>query len=269
MFALSGDIARPMTSSKTWDDAINPLIGALQRWHYMLYCQPIKALSPRPDERPYQEILVRFLEEERRLLPPGMFFPILREQGLLSLLDCWVVSQVLKLQQVSVTARPESKLYRNSINLADDTVKEPDFAQFVITQLEKWKPTADTLSFKIFAGAALEYERALNEMIAALSSRGCRFSIGSFSGSSDEMELLENLQIDAIRIDGNLVRKLLTSSSARSRIVAINDRSHELGIVTIAEQVENQETYEELSVIGIDYVQGYGVAEPVPFMGEG
>ncbi len=81
-----------------WVQTVSPLIAALRRGHYFLYCQNIHALHPIPNERPYQEILIRYLEEERRMLPPGMFLPVLQEQGLMSLLDCWVVNQVLKLQ---------------------------------------------------------------------------------------------------------------------------------------------------------------------------
>jgi len=256
-----------MDSPTEWNDSLHPLIGALQRGHYLLYCQSIEKLAGRRDERPFQEILIRFLEEERRLLPPGMFFPILREQGLMALLDCWVVSQVLKLQQVGLSGRPGFVVPRTSINLSEASIKDPEFATFVVAQLNKWNPAADTLCFEILASDALELDRSFEELVAALATRGCGFAIGSMGGDDRSLELLERVPVGYAKIDGRLVRQLLGDPASRASIERIHARCRELGVLTVAEMVEDIPTKDMLRGMGIDYAQGFGISEPAPFLG--
>lgn len=259
-----------MTTKDEKNDSLNPLIGALRRGHYLLYCQAIKPLAGARlgHSRPYQEILIRFLEEETRLLPPGMFFPVLREQGLMSLLDCWVVSQVLRLQQIGIQGKPGWDPPRNSINLSEDSVVDPEFGDFVIAQLKKWKPSPDTLSFEVLELVALEQFDALKELVQRLAPQGCNFGIGGFKGSPEQMSLLGRLPVNFVKIDGSLVRKVLVSPAEQERVRAINARCHQLDIVTIAELVEDELTMALLTDLGVDYAQGFQVAQPTPFLAD-
>jgi EAL domain-containing protein (putative c-di-GMP-specific phosphodiesterase class I) len=256
-----------MTKPEDWNESLNPLIGALRRGHYLLYCQTIKPINPAlVNGRPYQEILIRYLEEDTRLLPPGMFFPILQEQGLMALLDCWVVAQVLRLQDLGMRAQSGWVRPRSSINVAEDSVLDPEFSQFVISQLEKWNPPADTLCFEVLEQVAVAQPVALEELASVLASRGCGFALGSFKGTGAGMDLLTGLPINYVKIDGTLVRKILTHPAKRAHVVRINQRCHELGIQTVAELVEEPEVLEAVAEIGIDHAQGFGVELPAPFL---
>ena len=261
-----------MAQNPQWNDDLNPVIGALQRGHYLLYCQHIAALRDTAQEsggpRLFHEILIRLFEEERRLLPPGMFFPMLQEQGLMSLLDCWVVSQVLKLQNAAVAARPGWNPPRNSINLGEDSVRDPEFATFVANQLDKWKPVAETICFEVLSTVVIDEIDAFEELIAALAPRGCGFALGGCSGSTEELELIDRLPLRFVKIDGSLVRKVLISPAHQARLVQIQKRCGARGIETIAEFVEDAETRAVLTSLGVDYAQGFGIAGPVPFLAE-
>jgi EAL domain-containing protein (putative c-di-GMP-specific phosphodiesterase class I) len=46
-------------------------------------------------------------------------------------------------------------------------------------------------------------------------------------------------------------------------VSSMNETSRFLGIKTIAESVENEETLEKLREIGVDYVQGYHTGRPM------
>jgi EAL domain-containing protein (putative c-di-GMP-specific phosphodiesterase class I) len=256
-----------MNKSESWADNLNPVISALQRGHYLLYCQQIAPLAENLSKRPFNEILVRLFEEERRLLPPGMFFPMLQEQGLMSLLDCWVVSQVLKLQSSALLARPDWVAPCNSINLSEDSVGDPEFVDFVQAQLDKWDPPQGTIAFEILETIVTSREEESQKLMHSLLARGCTFGIGSFMGEGG-FELLSRLPIAFVKIDGSLVRKLLISPASQSRLVAINDYCHGRGIQTVAECVEDVETLAVLSDIGVDYVQGFGIAKPAPFLAD-
>lgn len=256
-----------MTQPDSLTDSLNPLIAALQRGHYLLYCQRIEPLDPvNSATRPFQEILIRFLEEEARLLSPGMFFAVLEDQGLMSLLDCWVVSQVLKLQQIGIDSAPHWLPPRNSINLSPDSVSDPDFVKFVVRQIDKWQPSEETLCFEVVEAVALENQAALFELVAALGPRGCSFALGGFNGSKEGLELLARLPANFVKIDGGLVQKIDTRSADRARVESIQRFAKDLGMETVAELVESEAVLAVLRDIGVDYAQGFGISLPAPFL---
>jgi Amt family ammonium transporter len=257
-----------MAEPEDWADNLNPVISALQRGHYLLYCQQIAALTEDASKRPFNEILVRLFEEERRLLPPGMFFPMLQEQGLMSLLDCWVVSQVLKLQSAALLSRPDWIAPRNSINLSDDTVGDPEFVDFVVAQLDKWRPPTGTIAFEILETIVETRPEASESLMSDLSAKECEFGLGSFMGTTEGFATLARLPIGFVKIDGSLVRKLLVSPASQARVSTINDRCHAHGIQTVAEFVEDVETLGVLSDIGVDFVQGFGISKPAPYLAD-
>jgi EAL domain-containing protein (putative c-di-GMP-specific phosphodiesterase class I) len=256
-----------MSQIESGNEALNPLIAAMRRGHYLLFCQRIQPLDARiVEKRPFQEILIRYLQEEIGMLPPGSFFPALEEQGLMSLLDCWVVSQLLKLQQIGIDSAPGWPPPRNSINLSADSVRDPDFLKFVIGQVEKWRPSADTLCFEVIESVAFENSDELLELAAALAPRGCNFALGGFNGSVEGLELLSHLPVNFVKIDGNVVRNVASGRAERARVENINRYCKDQGMRTIAELVETEDVLQALREIGVDYAQGFGIALPAPFL---
>jgi len=250
-----------------WVQTVNPLIAALRRGHYFLYSQSIHPVIPTPGERPFQEILIRYLEEERRMLPPGMFLPVLEEQGLMPLLDCWVVSQVLKLQEAGIAGKPGWVAPRNSINLSEDSLLDPEFSDFVINQLKARKPAPDTLSFEVAESIAIDHPQALQELIDTLQPVDCTFSLSRFSGSEASMNLIRTLPVSFIKIDGSLTRQVARGADG-GRMKSINDACHAVGIRTIAEQVEDDVALGAVMRAGVDFAQGFGVSQPGPMLAD-
>ena len=75
------------------NDITERLLSALQEDEFVLYAQAILPLVPQTDARAFNEIFIRFKEEDEKLLPPGSFFPMLEEVGMLPYLDRWVVNR--------------------------------------------------------------------------------------------------------------------------------------------------------------------------------
>ena len=61
--------------------------------------------------------------------------------------------------------------------------------------------------------------------------------------------------------------KILTDPVDRTVVESINQIAHLMGLQTIAEYVENDLIKDDLSTIGVDYVQGFAVARPEPLFG--
>src|SRR5262245_64811299 len=95
------------------------LISALKTGGFVLYAQKILRLGASAGERPFQEILVRFKEEEEKLLPPGTFFPMLQEYRLLPYVDRWVVSRLATWIEESRAKNPGWAGPAHGVNLSE------------------------------------------------------------------------------------------------------------------------------------------------------
>src|SRR5260370_3211949 len=117
------------------------LIAALKTGGFVLYAQKILRLAASAgSERPFQEVLVRFREEEEKLLPPGTFFPMLQEYRLLPYVDRWVVSRLASWIQESRGRERGWTVPTNGVNLSEDTLREPKFPDFVAHHIPNSKP---------------------------------------------------------------------------------------------------------------------------------
>src|SRR5258705_85931 len=142
-------MALPMEDESTIQKNIaDKLIAALKTGGFVLYAQKILPLGTSPSERPFQEVLLRFKEEEEKLLPPGTFFPMLQEYRLLPYVDRWVVSRLATWIQESRSQNPGWQPPVNGVNLSEDTLREPKFSEFVARNIQSSKLPDGTFTFE-------------------------------------------------------------------------------------------------------------------------
>jgi FOG: EAL domain len=104
------------------------------------------------------------------------------------------------------------------------------------------------------------------QLIQSFKELGCSFALDDFGSGMSSFSYLKTLPIDYLKIDGGFVKEILTDPVAREIVESINRIGHVMQIKTIAEFVENDAIFTELKKIGIDYVQGYGIGKPQPFI---
>ncbi|MCH8896484.1 MAG: EAL domain-containing protein, partial [Proteobacteria bacterium] len=66
------------------------------------------------------------------------------------------------------------------------------------------------------------------------------------------------------KIDGQFITGILDDKASSAIVEAITQMSHAMGLQTIAEYVKNSSVKAHLKKIGVDYVQGFGIARPRP-----
>jgi EAL domain-containing protein (putative c-di-GMP-specific phosphodiesterase class I) len=237
---------------------------ALKQGQFTLYCQPIVPVDfPAPDYK-YLEIFVRFREEEDNLLPPGTFFPLLEANHLTPLLDRWVVREVLRWTAEMQGSQPNWHVPRVNINLADDTVSDRDFPRYVRDQLKVMKFPPNKLAFEITTQQVDRLAGAAWQMIADLKALGCPTAVADFSGTEVLAASYKEAGVQIVKLEGAVVRKIHGDPRALSRLLALNSWCQKLGIQTIAEFVEQAETLPVLRKVGVNFAQGFGIAEPKP-----
>ncbi|OOG21472.1 sensor domain-containing diguanylate cyclase [Thioalkalivibrio denitrificans] len=258
--------------------AISHITDALGHDRFRLYCQEIRHTGHDPDVRPvgeHMEILVRMANEDGDLIPPGAFIPAAERFDLMPAIDRWVIHTFFREHGDRIreqctdhagTVRPAC-LY--AINLSGASVSSDIFLSFVIEQLEKYHIPPEAICFEITETAAIaNLTRALHFM-NELRGRGCLFSLDDFGTGVSSFGYLKNLPVDYLKIDGSLVKDIVTDPIDHAMVDAINRIGHVMGIRTVAEFVENDEILECLKALGVDYAQGYGIARPKPLDPQG
>jgi len=240
------------------------LITALRENKFILYAQMIAPLASGGDDRPFQEILIRFREEEEKLLPPGSFFPILEEFRLLPYVDRWVVSHLAKRMVALRKKRSGVSLPRNGINLSADTLHDESFAEYVRTRVERDQLPEGTFTFELSWHAAIQHVEPLVKIAAQLRPAGCGFTLAGFDGSKGSLDILKRFKPEFIKLDYRIVKEIGRGLAASERAESLTEKCHALGIKTIAEYVESAESLEQLQLIGVDYAQGFGISLPEP-----
>src|SRR3990172_12516608 len=88
--------------------------------------------------------------------------------------------------------------------------------------------------------------------------------LDGFGRLSHSFSALKGLQVDFVKVDGSIVRKLLTDAAAEAKLRAIQKVGDAMGFKLIAEMVEDQDILVRLKALGVSYAQGFGICEPHP-----
>lgn len=247
-----------------WDDPRAKLEYALSANQFLLFAQKIIALKgDLPDPLCY-EILLRLREEEDNLLPPGGFIPVAERYGMMEDIDRWVVRNVIAWYVERKSGDPAWRAPLFCINLSKAAVCGPEFARFVQYEVRQRNFDARALCFEIEEEEIINQHAHVQRFINSLKPLGCRFTVDAFGSVKVSFTHLKGLAIDFIKIDGIIIQNILRDPAELAKARAINTVCRKIGIRTIAEFVESRETLDQLSEIGVDYVQGFGVALPEP-----
>ncbi len=244
-----------------WADPVARLRDALVKNEFELYCQPILALSGEmraARDCPLGEVLVRMQAEERALLPPGEFLPVFEHYGMMPQLDRWVVFHVA--QRLGRGAG----IPRLTVNVSGQTLQDAEFLPYVATALSKYRVAAGALLFEIDESDVLARLEAAVRFANAAKGLGCGVLIDGFGRRSVSFTPLKVLRVDFVKVDGSIVRKLLASEAARTKLAAIVRVAEVLRTGVVAECVEDKEVLARLTALNVSHAQGFGIHKPQP-----
>jgi len=241
-------------------DWIPRILEAIEDSRLILYGQPIEPTDIRQKHGGHIEILVRMLDDNNDLVPPGAFLPAAERYGLMPQLDRFVVTNAIS--WLAKQATDSSDFPVLAINISGHAVCDPDFRKFVFDSLTENPQLCSSLSFEITETTAVANLKGAVEFMREVKRFGCTFALDDFGSGMSSFTYLKNLPVDFVKIDGSFVQNVLTDPTSLAMVKAISDIASVMEIQSIAEYVENQEIRDKLLEVGIDYVQGFGVAKP-------
>ena len=118
------------------------------------------------------------------------------------------------------------------------------------------------LCFEITETAAISNIDTVKDFIKKLGQLGCRFALDDFGSGLSSFAYLQTLPVDFIKIDGQFVRDVGSNPVNQAIIRAVHDIGTAMEKLVIAEFVEDQQSLNVLSDIGVEFAQGYGIEKP-------
>lgn len=239
------------------------IMAAIQSGDFRLYCQLISPLPVNSGQAEHYEILIRLLEEEEGMLPPGAFFPLAERHGLMPYLDRWVVQHVLEwassLNQQQLR-RKDSIFF---INVAAATIGDPEFPDFLQTTLLEYGLPGSTLCFEVPESELSVRGPSAAEFIQRIRRCGCRVALSGFGKeAADSFNRIRGFQVEFLKIDGSIILGMVRDPADLAKVTSIEQVAKRIGVKTVAELVESEELIAKLRAIGVDYAQGFGISRP-------
>ena len=233
--------------------------AAIEDNRLVLYVQPI--LDLRADEISQYELLLRMIDDDGEVLPPGAFLASAERVGLIQEIDVWVARSAIRLIDQHRKAGRELRL---EVNLSGRTMGDPGLPRAIEEELAVASIDPNNVIFEVTETAAIASMDDAREFAAALTELGCRFALDDFGAGFSSFYYVKYLPLDFLKIDGDFITNLAASQTDQAVVKAIVELSRSLGKRTIAEFVGDAHTLELLRQYGVDYAQGYHIGRPQP-----
>lgn len=237
---------------------------------FCLYYQPIVSLNRQGTKADsiansgHYEILLRLIDGSGKAIPPMAFFPIADRSNLMSAIDRWVIRTFFSLLGQQDKRILGNRLY--SINLSAASLNDPQFISFLEEQLTKHNVPPQSICFELTETVAIANLSKAVTLIQQMKALGCRLALDDFGSSMSSLAYLKHLPVDYLKIDGILIKEVATDPIATVMVESISRLAHLIGMETIAEFVSDTLTLQQVKAIGLNYAQGYALAEPQPLV---
>ena len=149
-----------------------------------------------------------------------------------------------------------------AINLSGTSVTDDAFMDYLLEQISEFGVGTSKLCFEITETGTISNLVKAADFVRIFRNIGCKFSIDDFGTGLASHNYLRELPVDYVKIDGTFITNIHNNRNDFAMAKSINDLAHFLGQETIAESVENEEIIEQLNIIGVDYLQGWGIGRP-------
>jgi EAL domain-containing protein (putative c-di-GMP-specific phosphodiesterase class I) len=227
--------------------ATDEIVTALNERRIILAFEPVvEAISRRTE---FYECLMRVRRADGTALAAGDVIPTAERLGLVRLIDFRVVELVV----AELLAAPSLKV---SLNVSPGSIMDPDWWGSFAAQMRRHPGVAQRIAIEITEMAAFQHVDDAIGFVTRAKDLGCVVAIDDFGVGNTSFRNLRKLGVDVVKIDGSFVQNLARSADDRLFVRTMIELAKGLGIATVAEWVQDEETVALLTEWGCDYLQG-------------
>ncbi|MBI2750261.1 MAG: EAL domain-containing protein [Burkholderiales bacterium] len=240
------------------------LIAALERGEtpagLFLVMQPEISLTA-PFESLNFEVLLRLRKANGQILPASIIIEAAEAHGKTAIIDRWVVNTTIDWLETHAESLGNTRFV--GVNLSGGSLNDETFTAELFALFEQHPVAMSMICIEITETVALTDMRNMQRFIDRVRSIGAKVGLDDFGAGYSSFGYLKGLSVDALKLDGSLVRDAAHSPSGMAIVEAIAGLVNSLGMKSIGEFAENLATIKVLAAAGVDYAQGFGISRPV------
>ncbi len=209
------------------------------------------------------EALMRWTHPERGPIPPGVFIPIIEEDGQIVEASKWAFREACKaLKRI----QGKTGYHRNlnmSVNFSSEDFSSKDFIDNVYATLSMTDVRAENIHLEITERLLMLQPERAKDTLEMCRKAGMGISIDDFGTGYSSLSYLHAYPINTLKIDQSFIRDMHKNSSSLELVRSIIFLGQNLKMNIIAEGVEHLEEAKLLKNMGCEYAQGYFFAKPM------
>lgn len=238
----------------------NKLRKAIIQNDLKLYYQP--KIHTETGEVMGMEALIRWFDPDFGYIPPDKFIPIAEKRGLINMIGEWTLYAACK--QVKIWNEKYDTSLRVAVNISATQFMQASFTQKVHAIILKTGIDAAHLELEITENSMMHHTKESIETLIQLKKLGITIAMDDFGTGYSSFSYLREFPIDAIKIDQAFIRGLSTEGGSSAIVGVMIQLGHALGLLVVAEGVENEKELQMLKKLNCDIIQGYYFSKPLP-----
>jgi len=241
-------------------EMVDRLHLALQSGEFELYFQPKVDLSN--GALIGVEALIRWQHPEHGLLSPAAFLPRVEGSTVAYPLGKWVIATAL--DKVTAWIRQGFPI-KVSVNVGADQLMQPTFLADLRDALARHPDVPpDYLELEVLENVSISDMASTAQVLLECHRIGVNIALDDFGTGYSSLTHLRKLPVDVLKIDQSFVRDMLTDQEDYGIVEAVISLAAAFNRQVIAEGVETLAHGAALLQMGCHFVQGYGIARPMP-----
>ncbi|MEO0576692.1 MAG: EAL domain-containing protein [Pseudomonadota bacterium] len=236
------------------------LQGALKEGRFGLAVQPIISLGSERPAGPACEVLLRLRRRHGELIQPTEFLAAAERYQLMPEIDRWVVRATFDAIANNELVLPNRRSC--GINLSGQTLSDEGFLEYVVDALDVTGISPEMVCFEVTEESVYANFANARRFIEVLHGMGSRFALDNYGSAPGAFTRLRDLPLDFLKIDGRLTRNLAEDPVNQEVVSSMIRLARTMKFQTVAEQVEEQDDFDTLRDLGVDFAQGFFIRSP-------
>jgi diguanylate cyclase (GGDEF)-like protein len=216
------------------------------------YFQPL--LNMKTGKIDKYESLVRLRQEDGKVLSPFEFLQISEKVKLYPYITHRMIEKTF--------AYFKKNGFSFSLNLSFDDISDKKRMQFLFAMIYEYE-IASQLTIEILETQENDDAEAVIKFTKDIYDIGAKIAIDDFGSGYANFEHMTTIESTFMKIDGSLIKNLDKDKNAKLIVETIISFAKKLDKKIIAEYVHSKEVYDVVKDLGVDYMQGYYIGEPL------
>jgi len=238
---------------------VEELRSAIELEHLELHLQPQVDLAS--NRCTGAELLLRWQRQDGEWVPPPQIVEMVEQNGWRPLLTDWLIRAAIRAAAELEEAGIRIHL---SLNLVAGDLLDIELPDIFAQRLAAWDMCGERFIVELTESAMMGNRELSLAVIERLRAQGFRISLDDFGTGYSSLSYLVSLPIYELKVDRSFVVAMFDSEENMRIVRTIIDLANDLGMVPLAEGVDDPRQLEQLRQLGCKMVQGYLYAKPMP-----